>query len=206
MAVATAPREATPAAIVTTGSAERGRRVSPTVVATALVVAADAMLLAALLAAYYGLRASSFAWPPRGLSQPRYLATVITMTVVMGVGSAQWALQSVRRGDRRNTLIGLGLTMVFALAIVNADWYSFGRTKFGLSSHAYGTLHHAIIGYHLLNVAACLVMLVVAFAQTLGAAADETRPGPTQAVVMFWHFTAVAWVVIYLALFIVTSS
>jgi heme/copper-type cytochrome/quinol oxidase subunit 3 len=202
MAVATAPRGAAPATVTATAYEAGGRRTSPTVIGAALAIVADLMIFAALLAAYYGLRASSFAWPPKGLSQPRYLATVITMTMVMGVASAQWAAHATRLGDRRNTLVALGFTMLFAVAVGAAEWYSFGRTAFGLRTNAYGTMHHVLIGFHLLNVLAAAALLAVVFVQALAGAVDERRPGAVSAMALFWHFITGVWLVTFFVLFL----
>ena len=205
MAVATAPRSAAaPATVSTTADTELERGTSPVVLGAALAVVADAMVLGALLAAYFGLRATSFAWPPKGVSHGTYLPGVISLTVLMGVASAQWAAFAVRRGDRRNSLIGTGMTMGFGLAVANAEWYSFGRSGFSVSKHAYGTMHDALIGFHLLNVVVAIVLFGIVFVHALAGASDEDRPGAVQAVALFWHFTVAVWFVIFSVLYLAT--
>jgi heme/copper-type cytochrome/quinol oxidase subunit 3 len=205
MAVATAPRRAAaPATVTATAYDERDHAKSPVVVGAALAVVADAMVLGGLLAAYFGLRASSFEWPPKGVSHGTYLPAVITLTVLMGVASVQWAAYALRRGDRRNCLIGLAMTMTFGLAIANGEWYGFGRSGFGISKHAYGTLHDALIGFHLVNVLVAVVLLGVVFVHALAGASDDDRPGAVQAIALFWHFTTVAWLVIFSILYLAT--
>src|SRR2546425_12050908 len=114
MAVATAPRTAAaPATVAVTADSDLEPRTSPLVLGAALAVVADAMVFGALLAAYFGLRATSFVWPPKGVSHGTYLPGVISLTVLMGVASAQWAAFAMRRGDRRHCLIGTGMTMGF---------------------------------------------------------------------------------------------
>jgi len=205
MAVATAPRAASaPATVTATAYEERGGRPSATVVGTGLAVVADAMVFGGLLAAYLGLRASSFDWPPKGVSHGTYLPGVITLTVLMGVASVQWAAHALRRGDRRNCLIGLAMTMVFGLAIANGEWYGFGRSGFSISKHAYGTMHDALIGFHLVNVVVAIVLMGVVFVHVLAEGSDEDRPGAAQAVATFWHFTAAAWLVTFFVLYLAT--
>jgi len=205
MAVATAPRAATaPATVAPAAAEDLERRSSPLLLGAALAVAADAMVFGALLAAYFGLRATSFVWPPKGVSHGTYLPGVLSLTALMGVASAQWAAFAIRRGDRRNCLIGTGMTMGFGLAIVNAEWYSFGRSGFGISKHAYGTMHDALVGFHLLNVVIAVVLLGIVFVHALSGGSDEDRPGAVQAVALFWHFTAAVWLVIFSVLYLAT--
>jgi cytochrome c oxidase subunit I+III len=204
MAVATAsPASApAPAATMAAPAVDVDRR-RTALVGTGIAIVADAAVLAGLLAAYFSLRATSFAWPPRGVSHAKYLPAVVSLTVVMSVTTAQWAAWALRRGDRRNTLIGLVMTMFFGIAIVNAEWYSFGHHRFSTSSHAFGTIVNSLIGFHLVNVLVGIAALAVVLVRTLAGAAHEERPGPGAAAALFWHFTVIAWLVIFVVLYVV---
>src|SRR5947209_20319412 len=70
-----------------------------------LVMTADAMLLAALLAGWFLIKGGSLTWPPKGVRLSTYLPSVITITAAMSAFSMQWAVSSIRRNDQRNAMV-----------------------------------------------------------------------------------------------------
>src|SRR5438270_6361761 len=96
-------------------------------VATAILVAGEAMILAGLVAAYYALRAQAFKWPPVGLGT--YLPTMIALTMVMTAVTIQWAIWAIRHNDQRTCLAALGITFFFAFAILNGQWYELAHLQ-----------------------------------------------------------------------------
>lgn len=200
MAVATSPtRPAAPAALPAgpDGPPPVAEPVDTTLLGVALALVADLMVLGGLVAAFISLRAEAFRWPPKGVHTGTYLPAVILITAAMTMVSSQWPLWAIRRNDQRNCLVGLGLTLVLAVAILNAESYSFGRMGFPVTRHAYGTLRYALVGYHLANVVAGIVLLVVLMARTLGDEYDEHRHDAIRAGALFWQFVAASWMIIF---------
>jgi heme/copper-type cytochrome/quinol oxidase subunit 3 len=176
----------------------------PVSLAALLFVAAEAMVLAGMLAAYFALKGGTPTWPPRGVNLGTYLPTVVTITAAMTAFSAHWGLFSIRRNDQRNAVIAFALTVLLGLALANAQWYSLTRAGFGPSRHAYGTLYYTLIGYHLVHVAIGLVVLVVIGARLLAGHFDKDRHDPVRAAAIVWQYGNVAWSAILTALFLVT--
>lgn len=199
MSVATAPTDA-PALPAAPDDVSESR--DSTLFGMAMVVVADAMVFVGLLAAYYALRAQAFVWPPKGVDNGTYLPAVVTLTVLMTMATAQWAVYAVRRDDQRNCLWALGITMVLGLAIVNAEWYDYGRLGFSISKHSYGTMHYLLTGFHLVNVIAGIVMLGVVAVRILAGDYDSKRHDAVRAVALFWQFVSFAWIVVVFALVI----
>lgn len=208
MAVATAPppgsSETTPAPALPAGAQPvqpaSGRGLS--VLGVALVIAADAMVVGALIAAYLGMRSAAAFWPPKGASVDRYIGNVTLITIVMSAFSAQWARHAARRDDRRNLVIGLGLTAVLALAVANAEWFAISRQSFGVGRHAFGTMHAVLIGYHLANVVAAVVLLVVTGFRAASGQFDAEHHDAVAATTAFWQFVVVAWIAVFACLFV----
>ena len=183
------------------GPPGRPRRGSGTI-GTLLFVAADAMVLAAVVATYLAVKAGSATWPPKGVHVGTYIPTVITITVLMSAFSVQWAVFAARRNDGRNAAIALGLTVFLGVAVVNLEWLAFVRAGFGFKAHTYATLYYVLIGYHLFHlVAAIVVVLVLAFRVVAGHFSTE-RHDPLRAGALFWQYTNVAWIVIVSVLFL----
>ncbi|MGI8777437.1 MAG: cytochrome c oxidase subunit 3 [Acidimicrobiales bacterium] len=181
-----------------------GRPDGTTLLGMKLVLAADTMVLVAMLVVYFTIKGGAAAWPPKGVKVGTYLPTIITITAVMSAVSASWMLFCVRRNDQRNAFAAAVLTVLLGTAVANAQWYSITNAKFGANSHAYGSLYKALLGFHLAQVLAGIVMIVVVAAQALAGHYGSDDHEPVSAVVWFWQFTNVAWFVIVMALFVLS--
>jgi heme/copper-type cytochrome/quinol oxidase subunit 3 len=171
-------------------------------VATALFVAGDFMALCGLVAAYYALRSEAFVWPPRGASLGTYLPTMIALTMVMAAVSVQWAVWAIRHNDQRTTLAALGLTIFFAFAILNGQWYELAHLKFGIGAHSYGTLVYVLTGFHMAHVIAGIIVLAVVLGRTTNGEFDADDHDTLTAAAIFWQFANVAGLVAYSVLFV----
>lgn len=179
-----------------------GRGPNATQLGTLLMLVADAMVLAALLAAYFTIKDGAPLWPPGGVSLGTYLPTVVTVTAVMSAVSAYWALYAIQGDDQRSSIIGIAFTVALGLAMVNAQWFSLDRAGFGVQSHNYGTLYYLLIGYHLAHLVAGIAALLVVGARVLVGHFDAENHGPLRAAVTLWQYSNVAWFVILTTLFI----
>jgi cytochrome o ubiquinol oxidase subunit 3 len=207
MALAT-PTSATP---VTPEAVDPGpgRPWSPprgtTMLGTYLLLAAEAMLLGAVLATYFTIKAGAPLWPPSGVHLNTDIPTVVTITLGMAACSVGWMLFAIRRNDQRNAFVAAVLSVILGLAIANGEWYWITQAGFGVGKHAYGALFHALVGLHLLHVAAGVARLVVGAGQTLAGHFARDDHEPVRATAYFWQFGNVIWVAVLCALFLFAS-
>ena len=169
-----------------------------------LLLAADAMVLATLLATYFTIRGGSPKWPAPGVRVGTYIPTVLTITAVMTALSVSWVLYAVRHNDQRNAFAAALLTIVLGLAMANAQWYAMTTAKFGPGDHAYGTLYHLFLGYHLVHLLAGLVMVAVVAAQTLAGHYSREDHEPVRAAALFWQYGNVVWFTVLTVLFLLS--
>jgi heme/copper-type cytochrome/quinol oxidase subunit 3 len=181
-----------------------GRPNGTTLLGMKLILAADAMVLVTLLVAYFTIKGGAAAWPPKGVKVGTYLPTIITITAAMSAAAASWMLFAVRRNDQRNAFSAGILTVILGAAVANAQWYSITNVKFGANSHAYGSLYKLLLGFHLVQVVAGIVMIVVVAAQALAGHYGSDDHEPVSAVVWFWQFANVTWVVVLMSLFVLS--
>ena len=169
-------------------------------VATAILVAGESMVVFGLVAAYYGVRAQSFKWPPVHLGT--YLPTMIALTMVMTAITLQWAIWAIRRNDQRTCLAALGITIFFAFAVLNGQWYELAHLKFGVGAHTYGTFVYVLTGFHMVNVIAGIVVLFAVLSRTVGGEFSADDHDTLTASAIFWQFANVAGLVAYSVLFL----
>ena len=181
----------------------RPRRGTSTIGAL-LFVTADAMVLAAVVAVYLGIKEGSTTWPPSDVSVSTYLPTMITITAVMSGFSVQWGIFSARRNDGRNATMALVLTLFLGLAMANLEWLTFVRTGFGFNDHTYGTLFDILTGYHLLHLLVAIVVVLVLAFRTMAGHFTEDRHDALRAGAVFWQYTNIVWFVVVTVLFILS--
>jgi cytochrome c oxidase subunit 3 len=169
---------------------------------TLLVLAADAMVLVALFATWFTIKAGSPVWPPSKVNLSTYLPTMVTVTAIMSGFSMQWVVSSIKRNDQRNAGIAVILTVVLGLAIVNAQWYSMIRARFGFHAHAYGTLFYLLIGYHAAHVALAIGALILVGSRAVAGHYGRENYDPVRATAAFWQYGNVAWAAILVVMFL----
>jgi heme/copper-type cytochrome/quinol oxidase subunit 3 len=179
----------------------RPRRGTSTIGAL-LFVTADAMVLAAVVAVYLGIKEGSTTWPPSDVSVSTYLPTMITITALMSGFSVQWGIFAARRNDGRNATMALILTLFFGLAVANLEWLTFVRSGFGFNDHAYGTLFDILTGYHLLHLLMAIVVVLVF--RTMAGHFTDDRHDALRAGAVFWQYTNVVWFVVVTVLFLLS--
>jgi len=190
----------TPALTTGDAPAEVARPRAIANVATALFVAGDFMALCALVAGYYAVRSQAFKWPPVNLGT--YLPTMIALTMVMTAVTVQWAIWSIRRNDQRTTLAALGITIFFALAVLNGQWYELAHLHFGPGANTYVTFVYVLTGFHMVNAIAGIVALGAVLGRTIGGEFHADDHDTLTAVAVFWQFTNVAGLLVYAVLFL----
>lgn len=173
-----------------------------TVLGMVLLLAAEGMVVGALLATYFTIKAGAPLWPPSGVDINTYIPTVVSITAAMAACSVGWMLFAMRRNDQRNGFTAAVLSVILGLAIANGQWYSITRAGFGVGRHAYGDLFHLLVGIHLVHVVAGVVMLAVVAGQTLAGHFSSDDHEPVRAVAYFWQFGNVVWVAVVCALFL----
>jgi heme/copper-type cytochrome/quinol oxidase subunit 3 len=186
--------------------ASAGPDTASTSLGALLVVAADAMVLAGIVAAYFAVKDGSAAWPPKGVSVGTYIPTMVTITAVMASFSVQWGLFATRRNDQRNAAIAMVMTVFFGVAIANAEWLAFTRAGFGVSAHSYGTFYYLLVGYHLVHMLAATALLVLVTCRALAGHFSRSRHEPVRAATIFFHYTNAVWFVVVTVLFLLSKN
>jgi heme/copper-type cytochrome/quinol oxidase subunit 3 len=167
-----------------------------------LVLAADGMVLATLLATWFTLKAGTPHWPATKVSLSTYLPTMVTVTAVMSAFSVQWLVSSIRRNDQRSGAAAAVLTVVLGLAVVNAQWYSMVRAKMAFNGHAYSTLYYLLIGYHAVHVALGIGAVILVGSRAVAGHFGRKNYDAVRATAAFWYYGTAAWAVIVSVLFL----
>jgi heme/copper-type cytochrome/quinol oxidase subunit 3 len=172
---------------------------------TLLFMAADAMVLGTIVAAYFALRSGSSSWPPRGVDVGTYIPTIVSITALLALFSAQWAVTSTRLNDQRNAAYAIGLTVLFGIAMVTAEVQALRTAGFGVGDHAYGAMYYLLFAYSIAHVVVGIPLLVMLAGRALAGHFSSRQYDPMRAGVLYWHYSMAVWLAVATVLFVASK-
>ncbi|MEY2478650.1 MAG: cytochrome c oxidase subunit [Actinomycetota bacterium] len=172
---------------------------------TLLLGGAGAMVFGGLLAAYLQLRGVADRWPPEDVHLDNYLGVMLFLTAVLSAVTVEWAPYAIKRGNQRQTLWALTLTIGLGLAFLNLLWYTASQLGFGVADHAFGTLVYAAILAIGVQMVLGLGYVLVALVRTGG---HQVVPGDHQlvrAAGWYWQWVNVCWLVAFTGFYVLQN-
>jgi heme/copper-type cytochrome/quinol oxidase subunit 3 len=171
-------------------------------VGSAFAVAAGMTLLGGLLASYFGARQvvqhDGGTWFDLAATPLPNVALAVTYaSLAMSAFTAQWVVSAVKQDDRRQAYVAVGITLGLAAAFVNGLTFCWVQVGAAAGDGGFGDHMYALTVTHLLVVLAAVVVLVVMAFRVLGGQFGARNAEFVQAAALFWHFAAVAGVVIW---------
>ncbi len=170
-----------------------------------LFLGSGAMLFASLFFAYGVLRLRHPVWPPAGLPAfPKLLPLVNTAVLGLNAVALRRALRAEKRGVRTEVLVRLGEGLFWGslfLGLQAVLWTSLLHRGLSLDDGALAAVLYGLTGVHALH----LVIGLGALAALLPAMAGrnwDPRSSRLRLLVMYFHFTFLAWLAMYLLLFV----
>jgi cytochrome c oxidase subunit III len=172
--------------------AHQSSRIDRQTLGILLFIVSEVMLFGSFFAAYFFLRvvANVGPWPPEGLEIPKAVAGVNTAILISSSFTVHWALESIRRGNRRGLIMGLAATWLL------------GATFLFIQLNEYW--HIALTGLHGAHVTVGLGLLAAAnirawrghFTSKPKEHLGVEVPG------IYWHFVDVMWIIVYTTVYI----
>ncbi|HEU5181512.1 MAG TPA: cytochrome c oxidase subunit 3 [Candidatus Polarisedimenticolia bacterium] len=172
-----------------------------------IFLAAEAMLFTGLIGATMVLRAGSPMWPPAGQPPlPVWMGALNLVLLAGGSAGMLGAVQGARAASHRRLMNGIFLTLGCGAAFLTMMGIEWTRLlAAGLkttSTGAYGPLVYTLTGCHALHALAVMiwvgVLLILAWRDRISPAHHE----PVEMAAMFWHFVAVAWLFLFVVLYL----
>ena len=162
-------------------------------IGSALSSAATFMFFMGMLGIYLARRADAIGagkrWLPKSATIPLTQPNMIFFTMIMTCVTFAWASYALRRRDKNNAFIALGLTLLFSVAIINQYTYLLSQLNLSVKTEA-GVLVLAICGAHVVMLLLITGALLLVTLRTLGGSYRDIPEGITATAV--WWYTAVA--------------
>ena len=179
---------------------------------TGIAVAAGTMLMGGMLALWLRFRAAAPTrpsadgfklikdWLPADLKMPEVVTNVGILSFVVMCVMVQWAAYAARRGDSKHVVAALSLTLLFGIAILNAQAAIFVQFDVGVASGTYQSMFYAIVGTLTVLIVSGLVFTVASLFKSIGGRATNTDLLNAHA--LYWYFLAAAYTAVWFVVFV----
>ena len=179
---------------------------------TGIAVAAGTMLMGGMLALWLRFRAAAPTrpsadgfklikdWLPADLKMPEVVTNVGILSFVVMCVMVQWAAYAARRSDSKHVVAALSLTLLFGIAILNAQAAIFVQFNVGVASGTYQSMFYAIVGTLTVLIVSGLVFTVASLFKSIGGRATNTDLLNAHA--LYWYFLAAAYTAVWFVVFV----
>ncbi|MGH2961664.1 MAG: cytochrome c oxidase subunit 3 [Solirubrobacterales bacterium] len=187
--------------------AHQSSRIDRQTLGILLFIVSEVMLFGAFFASYFFLRVvagEGQPWPPDQFELPVAVAGVNTAILVSSSVTVHWALESVRRDQRRGLLLGLGATWLLGFTFLFIQLNEYVHIGFSARDGSFGSIFYGLTGLHGAHVFVGLLLLTFANVRAwrghFGPKAKNHLgvevPG------IYWHFVDAMWIVVYTTVYI----
>jgi cytochrome c oxidase subunit 3 len=190
-----------------TGHAQRG--ISNPILGMVLFITSEVMFFSGLFAAYFATRAANTPWPPAAFAHTLDpLGPIIIATILLIISSftCQFAVWSIRRGDRTGFIRNIAITFVLGIVFLGMQVFDYSLL-FGegmtLGSGPFGTTYFTLTGFHGAHVFGGVLMLGVLLYRGMSGQFSAKHHDAVEAVSLYWHFVDVVWILLFTILYLI---
>jgi cytochrome c oxidase subunit 3 len=132
-------------------------------------------------------------WPPMGIEalDPFGLPLLNTVLLLSSGASVTWAHHSLIEGNRRGTLLGIIITIIFAVVFTGIQGFEYYEAPFTIADGAYGSTFFFATGFHGFHVMIGTAFIAVAFFRILSYHLTDHHHLGFEASILYWHFVDV---------------
>jgi cytochrome c oxidase subunit 3 len=186
--------------------ANSSSRLAPTVLGMFLFIASEAMLFGAFFTAYFFVRVvnptAPDTWPPEPYEFPKFVAGINTAVLVTSSFTMHWALQSIKRNNRRGLQAGLVLTILMGTAFLLTQAIEYAHVGFNTSDGAFASVFFGLTGLHGAHVFIGLTLLTIAAVRAFRGHYSPDHHHGVEIPGIYWHFVDIMWLVVYAAVYL----
>ena len=193
--------------------ANQSSRIDSRVLGMFLFIGSEAMLFGSFFAAYFFVRVVNpgatiitpekwQAWPPHPYEFPKFVAGVNTCILVTSSFTMHWALQSIKRNNRRGLQAGLVLTILMGSAFLLTQIIEYAHVGFNTSDGAFASVFFGLTGLHGAHVFVGLSLLTMAAVRAFRGHFSPDHHHGVELPGIYWHFVDVMWIVVYVTVYL----
>lgn len=131
----------------------------------------------------------------------------VTAILLLSSFFANRAETAMGRGDRKQFLISIALTMtlgiLFLVGVLGVEWRI---APFGPADGVQGAVFYSMTGFHAFHVFSGVVFLFVVLRNGLRDRYSIEKHWGVEACVVYWHFVDVVWIFFFPALYLIGTA
>jgi heme/copper-type cytochrome/quinol oxidase subunit 3 len=196
-------------AALTPSTAPAAPLARPRVVMIGTAFAATGLLVffASVLGIYLFERSAALTggklWIPDGVIIPLSQPDTMLFTLLMSSVTVQWAVEAIRRDNRRHAYLAFGITALFGVAFLNMEAYLDSILDLDVSiANVMPVLYYTITGAHAAMVVAAMILLGLMAFRALGGQYTSRQHDGVSAAALFWHTMVVVYAIVWYAIYV----
>jgi cytochrome c oxidase subunit 3 len=186
--------------------AHQSSRIDRQTLGILLFIVTEAMLFGAFFAAYFFIRvvANDGPWPPPPYQIPEAVAGVNTLILVSSSFTVHWALESIKRGNRRGMIMGLAVTWLLGATFLFVQINEYVHLGFSGRDGAFGSIFYGLTGLHGAHVFVGLTLLAFANIRAWRGhfGTDSKDHLGVEVPGIYWHFVDVMWIIVFTTVYV----
>jgi cytochrome c oxidase subunit 3 len=104
-------------------------------------------------------------------------------------------------GDRRNTILGLALTVALGIVFTALQAWEYYEASFTIADSVYGSTFFVATGFHGLHVVVGTTFLAVCFYRILNHHFTKHHHNGFEASIWYWHFVDYIWIFLFVSIY-----
>lgn len=143
------------------------------------------------------------AWPPIGINVLNAAEVPALNTIILLTSGATvtWAHHAIVAGNRRDSIIGLGLTILLAVVFTGLQGAEYLEASFRISDGIYGSTFYLATGFHGFHVIVGTIFLAIQLGRLLYYHFTQTHHFGFEAAAWYWHFVDVVWLFLFVTIY-----
>lgn len=142
-------------------------------------------------------------WPPESIQTIPTSGIPLTNTFFLLTSGATvtWAHHAIVVRAKKQALIGLGLTLIFAILFTGLQGLEYFEAPFTISDSVYGSCFYLATGFHGFHVFVGTISLLISFIRIVLNHFTNTHHFGFESAAWYWHFVDVVWLFLFITVY-----
>ena len=142
-------------------------------------------------------------WPPVGVEvlNPFEVPLLNTAILLSSGATVTWSHHAIICGNRRDTLLGLILTVILGLIFTVLQIIEYNECTFTIADSIYGSTFYVATGFHGLHVFIGTSFLLVGYLRIMEYHMTQHHHLGYEASILYWHFVDVVWIFLFITIY-----
>ena len=142
-------------------------------------------------------------WPPIGIDalDPFSVPLLNTCILLSSGATVTWAHHSIILGNKKESLLGLILTVLLGVIFTSLQVLEYFETPFCIADSVYGTTFFVATGFHGIHVIIGTIFLLICLIKVYLTHFTDSRHFTFESASWYWHFVDVVWLFLYICIY-----